>query len=214
MKFKSIILITISLLLCAAASHAQRAAGIRGFGAGPGAAEAASCIRQNSDRAVFTNAAWPDANSTQKLFDTTTNGRLTIATGSYKLTAMLYLAGMSATSGNGMFDPEGSGTVTAVNYSIHVIGRDIDPDGTAATITGSWWTTAQDGPMPAVGSNMVTASVAASMVAIIDGTFKVTVAGTMIPSYAMKTAQANSTLKAGSWLCIEKIPDTYSGAWD
>src|SRR5574343_1116983 len=41
--------------------------------------------------------------SAQKLFNNTTNGRLTLPTGVYEFECFIYLTTMSATSGNGQF---------------------------------------------------------------------------------------------------------------
>jgi hypothetical protein len=148
--------------------------------------------------------------SLQKLFNTTTNGRLTLPTGTYLFECVASISGMSSTSGNGQFDFKGAGTATIANplwYSVGVDGA----TGTAATQTGS--------------TNVSTASPASQQTAgtatvwnfYNRGTFEVTAAGTIIPSVALVTAVATAVVKAGSYFRIQRIGPTGGlaiGAWD
>jgi hypothetical protein len=118
-------------------------------------------IRQDADYTLTSTT------SAQQLFNTTTNGRFTIGTGVYRVRGMIYLTGMSATSGN-------------------------------------------------VGADMASASTATTLYALVQGMFKVTVAGTIIPSIALTTAAA-ATVKSNSFFEIIKVGalgTNSKGAWD
>src|SRR5690606_6040407 len=60
----------------------------------------------------------------QKLFNTTANGALTLTTGVYRFESLLWITGMSGTSGNADFDRLGGGTATFAGQLDHRWGRD------------------------------------------------------------------------------------------
>jgi len=60
----------------------------------------------------------------QKLFNWSTNGALSLATGKYRFLTQLYLTDMSATSGNGQFEILGAGTATLSDIIYSVNGFD------------------------------------------------------------------------------------------
>ena len=148
--------------------------------------------------------------ATQKLFNSTTNGALTLPAGVYSYVCQFRLIGMSATSGNISFDLLGAGTAV------------IDP-------TSHSYTTGQDGgTLTAIAQSgrifagalatgpIVVASTATAMAVQIRGMIRVTTAGTIIPSVALATASAAS-VKEGGFIDIQQrssvSSDTYSGAW-
>lgn len=148
--------------------------------------------------------------SEQKCFNTTTNGRLTLATGVYGFSAFLYLTGLSATSGNFAFSPVGGGTAVTDRYGVHVVGIDSSTPLAATTITGSANVTED------TAASLVTAGVGTGVTAHISGMFRVSTAGTIIPSLSLVTAAA-AAVKAGSWFRVERIgesSETYVGDWD
>lgn len=149
--------------------------------------------------------------SSQKLFNTTTNGTLTLPqTGLYLLRAMIYLTTMSATSGNGVFSIIGAGSATLAGQLMQAVGIDATTPATAATQTGA---TVQGAN--AFTTNMHTAGTGTAMASAITGIFKCTATGTIIPSIALTTANA-AVVKAGSWITIENIADAsvYTrGSW-
>lgn len=162
-------------------------------------------IRQAADVTLTSSA------SQQKLFNATTNGRLTLATGTYLFDAQLSLTTMSATSGNAAFSVKGGGTATLADVLYHVVGADGNT-ATAATQTGST-TIATTGTSVA---SAVTAGTGTSAQMHIKGTFEVTGAGTVIPSITLVTANA-AVLLAGSYFRCQRIGAaglTSSGAWD
>jgi len=145
----------------------------------------------------------------QKLFNFSTNGALTLATGRYRFNCMIYLLSMSATSGNGAFHLLGAGTATVANIMYQVIGLDnstpliVGARGGSASIT-------QNSP-----AGMVTVGTGAGLVADIDGIFNVTGSGTIIPSIALLTAAA-AIVQSGSYFECIRIGDTGSntlGGW-
>lgn len=138
--------------------------------------------------------------SEQKLFNATTNGALTLETGTYFFEGLFSISGLSATSGNGAFDILGAGTSTLGTVLYHSVGVDGNT-ATAATQTGSTMIQAQS---PA---SMQTAGTATTWNASLRGTFRVTVAGTIIPSVSLVTAAAG-TVAAGSYFRVWRVGST------
>jgi hypothetical protein len=147
--------------------------------------------------------------TSQALFTSPTNGRITLETGTYIVEGMLILTGMSATTGNILLNLLGAGTATVAAWAWVGVGMD------AAAATAA----------AAGGSGMITSSSPASIVLtatgtglmlLVRGSFEVTAAGTMIPSMTMVTASA-SVLNIGSYLTFERIGSTTMvsvGQWD
>lgn len=157
-----------------------------------GVAPAIHFIRQAASRTLTS------ATGDQKLFNSVTNGRLTLETGTYKFECFFGLTGMSATSGNAYFDILGGGTATLADILYIATGRDNASDAAGGTITGSINTNAQS------SAALVTAGTATAMQALIRGTFEVTAAGTIIPSVGLLTAAA-ATVIAGTYFQCYRI---------
>jgi hypothetical protein len=162
-------------------------------------------IRQDADYTLTSTT------SAQQLFNTTTNGRFTIGTGVYRVRGMIYLTGMSATSGNADFNLLGAGTATLAGQMIEILSRDgaVNSAGLAAAISAI---VGQNN----LGADMASASTATTLYALVQGMFKVTVAGTIIPSIALTTAAA-ATVKSNSFFEIIKVGalgTNSKGAWD
>jgi hypothetical protein len=134
---------------------------------------------------IAQNATYTLASSTsaQKLFNATTNGTLTIPIGTYRYDALIYVNTMSATSGNAAFGILGAGTATIASALSLADGFDASPAAGAGN-GGSYWT--------GVTSNaaIVTAAVGTALGVRIRGLFRVSVAGTIIPSITLTTAAA------------------------
>ncbi len=147
--------------------------------------------------------------SAQKLLNATTNGALTLATGVYFFSSLLYLTGMSSTSGNGQFQVLGGGTATLGNVLYYGAGIDNTTPLAVGTTTGS-------GSASSSGAaSIVTATTGTGMIVDIHGTFGCTGAGTIIPSIALVTAAA-AVVKAGSFFTCFRAGDTstnYAGNW-
>lgn len=149
-------------------------------------------IQQNS-RALTSSTA------EQKLFDSVTNGTLTLETGTYFFECMFALTGMSGTSGNAAFDILGAGTAVFGGVLYHVVGLDGSSATAVATRTGSFSTAAQT-----AAASMVTAGTGTAMAAHITGIFEIATAGTIIPSVTLVTAAA-ATVAAMSYFRCNRI---------
>lgn len=144
-----------------------------------------SWIRQAASRTLTSTTA------EQKLFDSVTNGALTLPTGVFFFEGMVYITGLSATSGNMAFDILGAGTAVLSDVLYQAVGID-GAAAAAATQTGS---TMIQGQSPA---SIVTAGTATACAFSLEGTFEVTTAGTIIPSVSLVTAAAG-TVAAGTY---------------
>lgn len=148
--------------------------------------------------------------ATQKLFNATTNGALTLDPGVYEYGLCAYILGMSATSGNLTFNLLGAGTATLGAGSLGFVSGQ-DGFATAAGSQSGGVFTGNVSNTPAV-----VASTAGSFGAVIRGVFKITASGTIIPSVALQTAAA-AVVQAGTHIVIKRratlSTDTYHGAW-
>lgn len=160
-------------------------------------------IRADSTRTFTSNT------NVQAIFNSPTNGRLTLETGTYLMSGVINIGSMSATSGNLLFNPLGGGTATMAAILYNVVGVD-GATGTAATQTGSTMVAA------ASPASVVTAGTGTAITMNITGSFEITGAGTIIPSIQMVTAAA-SVVAIGSYLTFERIGPTSVvsvGQWD
>lgn len=147
--------------------------------------------------------------SAQKAFNTTTNGALTLETGVYEFDALLYLTTMSATSGNYAFNMLGAGTAVTDRWLHQSIGIDNTSPLTTTAYSGSGSVTSTS------NASAVTAGTGTGALARHTGMFRVTTAGTVIPSVALVTAAA-AVMKSGSFIKVRKIGDsgdTNIGGW-
>lgn len=123
--------------------------------------------------------------SSQKLFNTSTNGALTVlASTSYFFESLFSLSSMSATSGNGKFDLLGGGTAAFTSSAFHVVGQDSTTPGTAGALSGSFTATS------ITSGDAVTAATNTGEYFWVNGIFRVNTGGTIIPSVALTTAAA------------------------
>lgn len=145
--------------------------------------------------------------SAQKLFNTTTNGALTLPTGVYEFEALYYITGMSSTSGNASVSMLGGGTASIDRIGQQSVGLDNTTPTTAAAMGGS----VSVNP----GVNAAPAGAGTGLTVRVSGMFRVTAAGTIIPSISLANAAA-AVVKAGSWFKCRKVgeaTDTYIGNW-
>lgn len=163
-----------------------------------------SFIRQHADRAAFANDT-----TSYPVFDSVTNGALTLPVGTYAIDALIQCKVMSATSGNMKWSLLGTGTATLANVLQLISGID-----------GAMNTTAAVGCVPLITEastvNVVSAATSVNCTIVVTGTFELTVAGTIIPSLAQSTAVATAVITAGSYLRITQLgaPTTVSlGTW-
>jgi hypothetical protein len=161
-------------------------------------------IRANATRTFTSNT------TQQAIFNSPTNGRLTLETGTYFFECLVSMDTMSATSGNGKFSLNSGGTATLAQILYQTGGRDAALDALGNT-TGVAETTAT-----VAATNVATASTATVLTFHVVGTFKVTVAGTIIPSFAQTTAAA-AVVKVGSFFMCKRIGSdslVSVGQWD
>lgn len=142
----------------------------------------------------------------QKLFNASTNGALTLQPGSYIFRAMIGVTTMNASSGNAAFSIIGAGTATLGNIQQGTVGVDLAQATTAAAAGASWSVTADQPAANAGAINAVLATTATAMWVFWTGSFKVTAAGTIIPSIDLTTANA-AVVKAGSYFEVFRMGD-------
>lgn len=143
------------------------------------------------------------SNTTQQaIFDNPTNGTLTLETGTYLFEGLIAMTSMSATSGNGKFSLIGAGTATLGSILWQAFGHDNASQTTGAAAGGMWSVIATQ-----TATNIVTAGTGTAMSFLVKGTFEVTGAGTIIPSFALTTAAA-AIVSIGSYFTCERIGST------
>ena len=153
------------------------------------------------------------SNTTQQaIFTTPANGTLTLETGTYFFEGLVAMTAMSATSGNGKFDLKGAGTATlaAVLWQAYGIDGVGATETTGAAAGSSWHIIAGQ-----TAANIVTAGTSAEMAFLVKGTFEISVAGTIIPSFAQTTAAA-AVVSIGSYFKCNRIGSqtvTSVGQW-
>lgn len=147
----------------------------------------------------------------QAIFNSPANGRLTLETGTYTFEGLIAMTGMSATTGNGKFSLLGAGTATLGGILWQALGHDNAAETTGAAAGGSWHVIATQ-----TGVNTVTTATATALCFTVRGTFEVTAAGTLIPSFALTTAAA-AVVSIGSYFMCNRIGSTSLtsiGQWD
>lgn len=156
------------------------------------------------------NYTLTSAGTEQKLFNSPTNGRLTLETGAYDFECKIAINTMSATSGNAAFDPIGAGTATGAAFLYSVNGSDAALITTVGAVSGSMNNTQQ------TAASMVTAGTGVALQADVEGTFEISVAGTIIPSVTLVTAAA-AVAQLGSYCRFTRSGSTTLvsvGQWD
>lgn len=146
----------------------------------------------------------------QAIFTTPANGTLTLETGTYLFEGLIAMGTMSATSGNGKFSIIGAGTATLAAILWQAIGFDAAAEAVAGAAGGGWHVIATQ-----TAADIVTATVDGNLCFRVQGTFEVSVAGTIIPSFAQTTAAA-AVVAVGSYLLFKRIGSTTAtsvGQW-
>lgn len=153
------------------------------------------------------NYTLTSSTAVQKLFNSSTNGTLTLPTGVYEFEMLLYITSMSATSGNATISFSSGGTAVFDRILQSTFGADTTTPLVPVAQQGSLSNTA--GILPAVASN------GQGLSATIRGVFRVTTAGTIIPSIQLTTAAA-AIVQTGSYFKCNKLGETtesFVGAW-
>jgi len=147
--------------------------------------------------------------ATQKLFDWSTNGAVSLPTGRYRFSMMAVITSMSATGGNGTFSLLGAGSATVANVLYQAVGADNNAPLISGQRNGSG---SQTETAP---GTLMAAATGTGMLAEITGFFNITVTGTIIPSIALTTAAA-AVVEAGSYFECVRLGPTGSntqGTW-
>lgn len=152
-------------------------------------------IRADSTRTVTSNT------SQQAIFNSPSNGTLTLETGTYLFEALIGLSATSATSGNVKWSLLGAGTATLGSILQITVGLDAAND-TLTAMSGVSLIAATQ-----TATNIATASTATVTTFLVKGTFEVTGAGTVIPSVAQTTAAA-AVVTVGSYFKCNRIGST------
>ena len=150
------------------------------------------CWIQQSATYTLTNTT-----ASQKLFNASTNGALTLPIGTYRYEALLYLSSMSGTSGNLSFGLLGAGTATIASSLSQAVGTDAVSGGAGAA-SSSYWTAATS------NNPVITAATSTSMMLNVRGVFRVSAAGTVIPSISLASAAA-AIVQPNSYLVTTRI---------
>jgi hypothetical protein len=160
-------------------------------------------IRADSARTL------PNDLNENAIFNSPSNGRITLETGLYKFEALIAVTSMSATSGNALIDWLGAGTATCGAWLWMYFGKD-GTNATVAALNGATRIT-QDS-----AASIQTAGTGTEMMVSARGTFEVTGAGTMIPSIDQVTAAA-AVVAVGSYFMCQRMGSTSVvsiGQWD
>lgn len=135
--------------------------------------------------------------NTQQALYGSSNNTFTLATGLYEFEALVSVSSMSATSGNAKIDWLGAGTATITSWQWAYTGVD-----NATAQVGAWQSSMQ--VTNVTGASMVTATINTGLQFWAKGTFRVTVAGTVIPSITLVTAAA-AVVGVGSFIKIKPL---------
>jgi len=165
--------------------------------------------------------------SSQALFNNTNTNApfsssgayLSLPVGTYFFECQLYMTTMSTSAGNLSFyllNPGGAnstvtGTATIGSANIHSVGSDTSTPNTAQAQGGSFFAASSTG-----GLNAVTSGAGTSFYGTISGVFRVTAAGTIVPSFSTPNTGTSPVLKANSWFRVRLIGSetvSYVGPW-
>lgn len=159
-------------------------------------------IRCNATRTL------PNDTATNAIFNSPTNGRLTLETGCYLFEMMAIVTAMSATSGNAFVNILGAGTATAAAWLWRFSGIDNTTPGSSVDDDSQYIVTST--------SAVLTAGTGTAMRFRATGTFEITAAGTLIPSIDQVTAAA-AVVSIGSYFMCYRIGSdavVSVGQWD
>jgi len=144
------------------------------------------------------------SNTTQQaIFTTPANGSITLETGCYMFEGLIAMTAMDgATGGNGKFSVIGAGTATLGSILWQSFGQDVLAEGVAGAISGGWHIIATQ-----TAANVVATATTSAVSFLVQGTFEVTGAGTIIPSFAQTTAAA-AIVSVGSYIQVNRVGST------
>jgi hypothetical protein len=135
--------------------------------------------------------------ASQSIFPTATD-TITLPVGTYEYEMVLHLSGMSATSGNALINILGAGTATISSALSQAVGVDTTTINTPGAAQYSAWTGTSS------AASVLTAGTGTAMTVFINGVFRVSIAGTIIPSLSLVTAAA-ATVNVNTHMHVRRI---------
>lgn len=149
----------------------------------------------------------------QKLFNSTTNGALTVPTGSYFFECMFSLSSLAASSGTYSFLFGGTATIADTLWQAHSV-RTANALNIIVTGSNIQFLMSTSATSTAVG--LVTASAATNAWSRIAGKMRVSGAGTLIPQIALSVSSTTAAVGVDSYFRIWNVGSsavTNVGAW-
>jgi hypothetical protein len=146
--------------------------------------------------------------SLQRFFNNSASGAVAMEAGLWVFEWNFYLTTMSATSGNARFQLS-AGTATLAAVSMHAVGIDNNSPLNSGTQTGSFAANLL------TNASAVSAGTGTGMAGRLEGMFRVTATGTVLPQIQLVTGNA-AVAKAGSFFRATRIgadTDTTIGTW-
>jgi hypothetical protein len=150
----------------------------------------------------------------QRIFNGSATGAVSLASGTYIFELMMFITGMSGTSGNVSFSPVGAGTAgigAAARSLYQSVGVDNNTPGNAL---------AQNGVNTQGTFGTITplhiAATGTALASRINGAFDTSGGGTLIPSIILTTPVSTAVVKAGSYFIIRRVAPTATatvGSW-
>lgn len=149
----------------------------------------------------------------QRIFNVGANGALTVDAGTYWVRMLLFVGGMSTSSGNAAIDIKGAGTaaIASGRATMSVLGVDSSTPGTAAARSGTFTQSTIQMAAP-----VVSAASGVGLAVVIEAAFDIGTAGTLIPSIALTTPVGTAFVAAGSCIEVRRLGPTATasvGAW-
>lgn len=159
----------------------------------------ASILRQTTARNLL------DQLTIQQLFDSNATGALSLVPGTYFFDFEFALTAMSATSGNAAFDILGAGTATTSKFLWQVVGYDSPGIGVQNTTIGGIFNVKNS------AASLITAGTNTTLLVTGNGSFEVTVGGTIIPSITLVTGGVTPQVEVGSFINVTRIGEAGLG---
>jgi hypothetical protein len=158
---------------------------------------------------TMTQADYNLTNTTasQKIFNGSANGALTLVGGTYVFELLVYIRGMSATSGNAGFDLKGAGTASLSGSRLlyDIVGVDNNAPFGALARSGSGVSGSSGW---AVSAPIVTAGTGTNLVFRASGAFDTGAGGTIIPSINLSTGVGTAFVVASSYFLVRRVAPT------
>lgn len=161
-----------------------------------GSGAAPSWGRAEYSQILDANRTLTSTTAAQAIFPTASD-TLTLPVGTYEYECLLFVSNMSATSGNLSFELLGAGTAIIASASNNAVGLDASLANAGAASYAGWAGVSSTAPI-------VVAATATSLGVTIRGMFKVSTAGTIVPSIALTTAAA-ATMNANSRFYVKRV---------